>query len=412
MSGKDVALQRLPRNVCGGNVRNCNIRVENAFTGNGDVAMQRLYPVHPTKTVSFKKPDHQPFNHTVSLNLSQFNHEQPFTLESGGVLPRFNLVYATAGTLNAAADNVVCVCHALTGNADPTEWWGGLVGEGKFYNPGEHFIVCANILGSHYGSTGPFSLNPQTNDRYYHDFPFVTIRDMVNAMELLRKHLKINGIHTCIGGSLGGQQALEWAVMQPNLIENLVLMATNAQHSAWGIAFNESQRMAIETDPTWPERRPDAGSNGMKTARAIALLSYRHYDIYTQKQTSPDHNRHDDFPASSYQRYQGEKLAKRFNAFSYWTLSKAMDSHHVGRGRGGAETALRQIRAKTLVLGITTDLLFPVAEQRFLAAHISNATYAEMDSIYGHDGFLIEYEDLNRILRVFYGTSPAKNNRR
>jgi len=336
------------------------------------------------------------------MNLFQFNYEQPFTLESGEVLPRFNLVYGTAGTLNAAGDNVVWICHALTGNANPYEWWSGLVGEGKFYNPDEHFIVCANILGSHYGSTGPFSWNPKTDDRYYHDFPFVTVRDMVNALDLLREHLKISKIHTCIGGSLGGQQALEWAVMQPNLIEKLVLIATNAQHSAWGIAFNESQRMAIETDPTWKERRPDAGIQGMKTARSIALLSYRHYDIYTQKQTSPDHNKSDDFPASSYQRYQGEKLAKRFNAFSYWVLSKAMDSHNVGRGRGGAETALRQVRSKTLVLGISTDILFPVAEQRFLAQHIPGAVYAEMESIYGHDGFLVEYEALSQILKEFY----------
>lgn len=324
------------------------------------------------------------------------------------MLPRFNLVYGTAGTLNAAADNVVWVCHALTGNADPTEWWGGLVGEGKFYNPNEHFIVCANILGSHYGSTGAFSLNPATNDRYYHDFPFVTIRDMVNTMELLRKYLKINRIHTCIGGSMGGQQALEWAVMQPNLIENLVLMATNAQHSAWGIAFNESQRMAIETDPTWKERRPDAGINGMKTARSIALLSYRHYETYVHKQTSPDTNKQDDFPASSYQRYQGEKLAKRFNAFSYWTLSKAMDSHNVGRGRGGTEAALRQIRSKTLVLGISTDILFPISEQKFLAHHIPGAVYAEMESIYGHDGFLVEYEALSQTLKEFYEKSGIK----
>ena len=342
------------------------------------------------------------------MNLIQFNYEQPFALESGEVLPRFNLVYGIAGTLNAAADNVVWICHALTGNANPYEWWDGLVGEGKFYNPDEHFIVCANILGSHYGSLGPFSWNPKTNDRYYHDFPFVTVRDMVNAMDLLREHLKISKVHTCIGGSLGGQQALEWAVMQPNLIENLVLVATNAQHSAWGVAFNESQRMAIETDPTWKERRPDAGLNGMKTARSMALLSYRHYETYVRKQTSPDGNKQDDFPASSYQRYQGEKLAKRFNAFSYWVLSKAMDSHNVGRGRGGPEAALRQIRAKTLVLGISTDILFPVAEQKFLAQHIPGAVYAEMDSIYGHDGFLVEYEALGRVLGNFYQKSAVK----
>ncbi len=341
------------------------------------------------------------------MNLLQFSYEQEFPLESGETLSRLTVVYGTAGTLNAAGDNVVWICHALTGNANAYDWWAGMVGEGKFYNPDEHFIVCANILGSHYGTTGPFSWNHKTDDRYYHDFPFVTIRDMANALEMLRNHLGINRIHTCIGGSLGGQQAMEWAIAQPTLIENLILIATNAQHSAWGIAYNESQRMAIETDPTWKERRPDAGIQGMKAARSIALLSYRHYETYVKTQTSPDHNKRDDFPASSYQRYQGEKLAKRFNAFSYWVLSKAMDSHNVGRNRGGVEAALRQIRSRTLVLGISTDILFPVAEQKFLAKHIPNATYVEMESIYGHDGFLVEFELLSQILKDFYAKSAV-----
>lgn len=341
------------------------------------------------------------------MHLLQFNYEQPFVLESGEVLPRFSLVYGTAGTRNATDDNVVWICHALTGNANAYDWWAGLVGEGKFYNPDEHFIICANILGSHYGSTGPLSWNPDTNDRYYHDFPFITIRDMVKALDLLRIHLAINRIHTCIGGSLGGQQAMEWAILQPDLLENLILIAANAQHSAWGIAFNESQRMAIATDPTWKERRPDAGLEGMKTARSVALLSYRHYETYVHKQTSPDTDKQDNFPASSYQRYQGEKLVKRFNAFSYWVLSKAMDSHHVGRSRGSAQAALRLIRSRTLVLGISTDILFPVTEQKFLAQHISNATYTEIESIYGHDGFLVEFEMLGRILKDFYAKSEV-----
>lgn len=164
--------------------------------------------------------------------------------------------------------------------------------------------------------------------------------------------------------------------------------------------------MAIATDPTWKERRPDAGIQGMKAARSIALLSYRHYETYVHTQTSPDTNKQDDFPASSYQQYQGEKLAKRFNAFSYWILSKAMDSHNVGRGRGGVESVLRQIRSKTLVVGISTDILFPVNEQQFLAQHIPGAQYTEMQSIYGHDGFLVEFELLSQILKEFYEKVP------
>lgn len=311
--------------------------------------------------------------------------------------------------MNPARDNVIWVCHALTANANVADWWSGLVGTGKLFDPEQYFIVCANMLGSHYGSTGPLSINPLTNEPYYHDFPAVTVRDMARSLDLLRKELRIEKIHTCLGGSMGGQQAVEWAILQPPVIKNLALIATNARHSAWGIAFNESQRMAIQADPTWQQRHPDAGSNGMKTARAIALLSYRNYETYVHTQTGQEDEQMGNYPASSYQRYQGDKLARRFNAFSYRTLSNAMDSHHVGRGRGSITEALGQIRAKTLVLGIKTDILFPITEQRFLAEHIPGAQYGEIESLYGHDGFLIEADQIARQYTDFLnGTDPAK----
>lgn len=331
----------------------------------------------------------------IQVEHYQFNYNSPFTLESGQVLPKINLVYATAGQVNAKQDNVVWICHALTANANAAEWWGNMVGPGKLFDPATHFIVCANILGSHYGSTSPLSVNPLTEERYYHDFPSITIRDMVAALDLLRKELGITKIHTCIGGSLGGQQALEWSIMQPDLIKNLVLLATNAQHSPWGIAFNESQRLAIQADPTWKERRFDAGHAGMKAARSIALLSYRNYETYLKTQTCSDLEKTDNFPASTYQQYQGDKLVKRFNAFSYWVLSKAMDSHNVGRGRGSIARALQQVKSRTLILGIKTDILFPVEEQRFLATRIPDAYYEEIESLYGHDGFLIECDQIS-----------------
>ncbi len=335
----------------------------------------------------------------MSTNL--FTYAKPFQLESGQVLPSLEIAYTILGTLNADQSNVIWICHALTANAEADSWWPGLVGKGKLYDPDHHFIVCANILGSHYGTTGPLSVNPGTGERYYHDFPEITVRDMVAAHELLRKELGIEHIRTCIGGSMGGQQALEWAIQQPQCITSLVLLATNARHSAWGIAFNESQRMAIATDPTWQERRHDAGLNGMRTARAIALLSYRHYSTYAQTQSDPDINRLNNYRASSYQQYQGEKLVKRFNAFSYWVLSKAMDSHNVGRGRAGLEKALAQVQAATLVIGVSTDVLFPVEEQKFIAAHIPNGVYAEIESAYGHDGFLTEWEQIASQIQSF-----------
>ena len=210
-------------------------------------------------------------------------------------------------------------------------------------------------------------------------------------------------IHTLIGGSLGGQQALEWAVQRPELFDNLVVIATNARHSAWGIAFNEAQRMAIEADPTYAANQPGGGDDGLRAARAMALLSYRSYSAYAETQTDPtDDELLREHRASTYQRYQGDKLAARFDAYSYVSLSRSMDTHNLGRGRGGVPTALARIGARTLILGISSDILFPLSEQRELAAHISGAMYAELDSRYGHDGFLLETAAITHFLELFY----------
>ena len=326
-----------------------------------------------------------------------FQFNAPFELECGSTLPAIEVAYMTLGQLNAAKDNVIWICHALTGNANAAEWWDGLVGEGRYYDPAKHFIICANVLGSHYGSTNALSINPLTGESYFHDFPIITIRDVVNALDLLRADLGIEQIHTLIGGSLGGQQAVEWAIKQPKVSKNLVLIATNAVHSPWGIAFNESQRMAVAFDPTWQERRPDAGMAGMKVARSIALLSYRNYETYERSQQR-ETDQYFNFRACTYQNYQGEKLAKRFNAFSYFTLSNMMDSHDVSRGWHSFKEALACVDVPTLVIAISTDLLFPPSEQRFLADNIAGAKFEMIESLYGHDGFLIEYEQLTKIL--------------
>ncbi|MGV3559384.1 homoserine O-acetyltransferase MetX [Larkinella arboricola] len=328
-----------------------------------------------------------------------FDYKYTFALESGAALPGFRLAYTTRGTLNSDRSNVVWVCHALTGSADPGDWWDGMIGPGKFYDPAHQFIICANVLGSCYGSTGPLSINPLTGQPFYHEFPLVTIHDIVRALDLLRQELGIEKIHTCIGGSLGGQQALEWAIQQPDVIQNLILIATNAVMSPWGIAFNESQRMAIGADPTWAESRDDAGRNGMKAARAMAMISYRNYDTYGFTQALDNNEQLDHYKASSYQQYQGEKLASRFNAYTYWILSKVMDSHNVGRNRGSISRALEQVVARTLSVGIKSDILFPPVEQKALARLIPDARYEEIDSLYGHDGFLIETKPLTQLIR-------------
>jgi homoserine O-acetyltransferase/O-succinyltransferase len=330
-----------------------------------------------------------------------YQYNDPFTLESGVTLPGYHLAYTTRGELNEKKDNTVWVFHALTANSDPAEWWPGLVGEGKLFDPSRYFIVCVNMPGSCYGSTGPLDINPETNKPYYHQFPFFTPRDMVRAYQKLRTHLGIEKIYIGIGGSMGGQQLLEWAIEEPAVFEHIIPMATNAYHSPWGIAFNASQRHAIEADATWKQNDAAAGLKGMMVARGIALISYRHYDTYHISQSEDNNEKSDYFKSESYQQYQGEKLARRFNAFSYYFLSKGMDAHNVGRGRESIEAALQQIRAKTLVISITTDILFPSREQEFLARHIPGSAYDAIHSNYGHDGFLLEYEQIGNSIREF-----------
>ncbi|MBC5775066.1 homoserine O-acetyltransferase [Pontibacter sp. KCTC 32443] len=338
----------------------------------------------------------------MSTQQHTFHYQQEFKLESGFSLPGFQLAYTTYGQLNLQRNNVVWVCHALTGNAEVTDWWGGLFGEGKLYDPEEWFIVCANMLGGCYGSTGPLSINPNTLKPYFHSFPQLTNRDIIGAFDLLRQELELEQVHTLIGGSLGGQQALEWALQKPDVFARLVHVASNARHSAWGIAFNESQRMAIRQDPTWASNSETAGREGLKTARSIAMLSYRHYISYNLSQQEPGNSITDNYRASSYQVYQGDKLAKRFNAYTYWLLTKAMDSHNIGRGRGGVEKALLHLKAKALFVGVNTDLLFPVEEQQFLNQQVPGSAFALLHSNYGHDGFLVETEQLTEAIRKFY----------
>lgn len=327
-----------------------------------------------------------------------FNYPNPFDLECGKTLPSLELCYSTYGKLNANKSNVVWVCHALTGDSKVFGWWSSLFGEQKLYNYEEHFVVCVNTLGSCYGSTGPLSINPKTNEPYYHAFPEITMRDIVQSFELLRNHLKITKINTCIGGSLGGQQALEWAVTSPELIENLILMATNARTSPWGIALNETQRMAICADKSWFENNQNAGLDGLKAARAIALLSYRNYNTYNQTQNDAI-DALGTYKAISYQKYQGQKFSERYNTFSYWAMTVILDSHNVGRNRGGLEKALSTIKSKTLIIGISSDVLFPTEEQIFLEKHIPQAKLYILDSLYGHDGFLMESEKIIDIIK-------------
>ena len=300
---------------------------------------------------------------------------------------------------------MIWIFHALTANSNPLEWWPGLVGDGRFFDPAKYFIICVNKPGSPYGSISPLSTNPQTNQPWYHDFPVFTIRDMIKAYQELKNYLGIRKIFVALGGSTGGMQLLEWAIEEPELFEHIVPIATNATLSPWAIAFNASQRMAIEADTTWLEKKPEAGNKGLAAARSIALLSYRHYNGYGITQTRDKAfvalTNDVQYAADNYQRYQGLKLVNRFNALCYYRLSQSMDSHDVSRNRGTVKKALHQITAKTLVIGIKSDVLYPFEEQEFLQQHIPGAELLAIASDFGHDGFLLEYEKIEPALKKF-----------
>jgi homoserine O-acetyltransferase len=330
------------------------------------------------------------YNFTLS-EIKHYKYSSPFVFEDGHTLPGIEISYTDEGDVTAP---VVWVCHALTANADPEQWWPGLVGEGKLLDPKKYRIICANILGSCYGTSGPTT--EVEAKKYGPSFPLVTIRDMVHAHQLLQSHLDITRIYLSLGGSMGGQQVVEWAIQDPYLFENICLLSTNATFSPWGIAFNEAQRMAIEAG--MDEDGNILTTRGLEAARGLAMLSYRNYITFEIAQTETE-DKIDNFRASSYQRYQGLKLANRFDAYSYIKLSKAMDSQNVGRGRGGVPHALSLIKAKTAVIGINTDVLFPVSEQKLLADYIPGASFDKIHSDFGHDGFLLEYEKIEKVLR-------------
>ena len=326
----------------------------------------------------------------------------PFELGMGGCLDGIDVAYHTFGTLNADASNVVWVCHALTANSDVADWWPHTVQQGCFLDPDKWFVVCANILGSCYGTTGPTSVNPATGRPWYGDFPRLTMRDVVRAHIALADRLGIKRVHTLVGSSVGGFQALEWAVMQPWRFDNMVLIATAPKASPWTIAIDETQRMAIMSDRTYGEPRDDAGAAGLAAARALGLLTYRGSHGYNITQQDPEGYTPDrPHRACTYQQHQGDKLVKRFNAYSYVTILDTFDTHDIGRGRGGVEAALATITARTMVIGLSTDIIFTPDEMRWLAAAIPGAQYREIDSLFGHDGFLVEHGQLNDILNPF-----------
>lgn len=325
-------------------------------------------------------------------------HKGKFNLEAGGVLEDINIRYHTSFE-SPAGKKVIWICHALTANSDPSEWWDTLVGPGLLFDTDRYFIVCANILGSCYGTTGPSNYEKAP----MRQFPMVTIRDLVAAHELLRKHLGIEKIDFLVGGSNGGFQSIEWAVSNPSVVENLCLLATSAVVSPWCTATLEAQRMAILADPTFEAQKDlHGGAAGLAAARSMALTTYRNYDGYTRTQFEQDPDFLLAHRAVTYQQYQGQKLVNRFDAYSYYSLTLGVDTHNVGRGRGGIEAALKRVTAKTLCIGIDSDILFPVKESRQIAEGVKDGRLEVITSDFGHDGFLLEYRQIGEAIRKHY----------
>ncbi len=342
----------------------------------------------------YNRQGHNKMNRT-----EYYTYDHPYTLESGAVLPSLTIAYHTYGRMNADRSNIIWVCHALTADSDVQGWWEHTVERGKFLDPERYFVVCANFLGSCYGTTGPASIDPETGEPYCDRFPAITVRDMVGCHRLLAEHLGIRRVKMLAGSSIGGYQCCEWAVAEPDFAERLVLIATLSHASPWAVAFNEAQRMAIECDPEFGQRRPDAARHGLAAARAIAMLSYRGQQAYDKTQADPDLKKLTGYRAATYQRHQGEKLSRRFDVYSYCTLTRAIDSHNIARGRNRSEEELLgSIRSRTAVVAITSDLLFPVEPIRRMCECIPHAEFHVIDSDFGHDGFLIEHEKLNTII--------------
>ena len=331
-------------------------------------------------------------------------------LELGGALPGVRVAYRTWGRLDAAGQNAVVVCHALTGSADADRWWTGMFGAGRALDPDRDFIVCSNILGSCYGTTGPASVNPSTGRPWLGDFPPITVRDMVRAQRELLRGLGVTRVRMAVGGSLGGMQVLEWALSYPEMVEAIVPIAISARHSAWAIGLSEAQRQGIYADPRWKGGRYEMGEppvSGLAAARMMAMCTYRHKWSFEERfgrrpQTA------DLFAMESYLRYQGQQFVERFDAATYVALTRAMDTHDVARGRGDLDDVLRTIRQPTLVVSIDSDVLYLPDEQEVIARGIPGAKLARLASRDGHDAFLIDVDWLSDVVAEFRGRTPAR----
>jgi homoserine O-acetyltransferase len=350
---------------------------------------------------------------------------EAFGLETGVVLPTVDVAYQTYGTLNADQSNAILICHAFTGDAHAaglsvedgqTGWWDDMVGPGKAFDTNKYFLICSNVLGGCRGTTGPSSINPLTGKPYGARFPMITIGDMVRLQRLLVESLGIRKLLAVTGGSMGGMQALEWAVSHPDAVASCIAIATTARHSAQQIAFNEVGRQAIMADPDYFDgdyyEHDTKPGRGLSVARMVGHITYMSDDSMREKfgrrLRQKEHYSFDfsaEFEVESYLRYRGSRFVERFDANSYLYITKAMDYFDLGSAHGSLREALGNSSARFLVISYTSDWLYPTYQSleivSALRAHNKDVAYAELESSYGHDAFLLEVERQSRLVSGF-----------
>lgn len=348
-------------------------------------------------------------------------------LDCGATLREATIAFETWGTLNADASNAILVCHAWTGDSHvagpageghPTPgWWEGIVGPGLAIDTSRWFVVCSNVLGGCQGTTGPASPHPTDGKPYGSRFPVITIRDMVRAQHRLADALGVRRWHAVIGGSMGGMQAIEWAITYPQRVGSLVAIATCVQSTAQQIAWGAIGRQALRLDPAWRSgdyydaRVGEGPWQGLAVARKVAQVTFRSDNVFTDRfgrdLADMDAANHgiglwDAFEVERYLDHHADRLIRRFDANSYLYISKAMDLHDVARGRGGLEVATSRITAPTLAVGISSDILYPSYQQRqvreLVARNHVRAEYAEITSPHGHDAFLVDVPQMAGVL--------------
>ncbi|MGH7601886.1 MAG: homoserine O-acetyltransferase MetX, partial [bacterium] len=350
---------------------------------------------------------------TETQFITPYDEHEPLVLECGKTLSPVTVAYETYGRLNNDGTNAVLICHALTANAHAAGyhssddqspgWWDGLIGPRRAFDTKKYFVICPNILGSCYGTTGPSSLDPKTGEPHRLAFPPFTIRDIVAVQKKLLDALGVNRLAAVCGSSLGGMQVLEWGISHPDFCETIIPISTAAKQSAWCIGLNTAARAAIMSDPVWNDgfytQQP---IRGLATARMVGMLSYRsamelerRFGRHRQNGATDRFDCDNLFQVESYLHHQGEKLGKRFDANTYIYLSRAMDLHDVTYGRAPLPEVLGGIKARTLCIGVSSDIRYPIVEQKELVNFTPDAQYAEIDSIHGHDAFLIEFDQLN-----------------